>query len=42
MKYASGRAFRQAVETRLKILHRSNGVPMVRLRKQAAFERFIA
>ena len=41
MKYTSGRAFRQALETRLKAIQRSNNIPMVRLRKQVVFERFI-
>ncbi len=41
MKYTSGAAFRQALETRL--VHRSRqGIPLVRLRKIVAFERFLA
>lgn len=41
MKYTSSTAFRQALEIRL--LHRSRqGIPLVRLRKIVAFERFLA
>ena len=41
MKYTSGAAFRQALEARL--LHQSRqGIPLVRLRKIVAFERFLA
>jgi len=42
MKYASGSAFRQALERRLKEIQRIENIPLVRLRKQVAFERFIA
>jgi hypothetical protein len=42
MKYTSGRAFRQALESRLKGLARTENIPLVRLRKQISFERFIA
>jgi hypothetical protein len=42
MKYTSGSAFRQALETRLKAMQRSKNIPIVRLRKHVAFERFIA
>jgi hypothetical protein len=42
MKYTSGRAFRQALEERLKGLKHTENIPLVRLRKQIAFERFIA
>ncbi|MBN1306181.1 MAG: hypothetical protein JXA13_17220 [Anaerolineales bacterium] len=42
MKYTSGSAFRQALEERLKELHHTEKIPLVRLRKQIAFERFIA
>lgn len=42
MKYASGRAFRQALEDRLKKVEGSRNVPLIRLRKHVAFERFIA
>ncbi len=41
MKYKSGAAFRQALETRL--IHESRqGISLVRLRKIVAFERFLA
>jgi hypothetical protein len=41
MKYKSGAAFRQALETRL--VHQSRqGIPLVRLRKIVAFERYLA
>jgi hypothetical protein len=42
MKYTSGSAFRQALEERLTGLHHTENIPLVRLRKQIAFERFIA
>jgi hypothetical protein len=42
VKYQSGRAFRQALEGRLKSLSRQSGLPLVRLRKMVAFERFLA
>jgi hypothetical protein len=42
MKYTSGRAFRQALESRLKDIARKENIPLVRLRKQISFERFIA
>lgn len=41
MKYKSGAAFRQALETRL-VRHSRQGVPLIRLRKIVAFERFLA
>ncbi|MBN1264437.1 MAG: nucleotidyl transferase AbiEii/AbiGii toxin family protein [Anaerolineales bacterium] len=41
-KYSSGRAFRQALETRIKNIQQSENIPLVRLRKQIAFERLIA
>jgi len=42
MKYTSGHAFRQALEDRLKNIHHVKNIPLVRLRKQVAFERFLA
>ena len=42
MKYASGAAFRQALETRLLDLSRDGGGPLVRLRKSVAFDRLLA
>lgn len=42
MKYTSGSAFRQALETRLKAVQSSKNIPLVRLRKQVAFERLMA
>jgi len=42
MKYTSGRDFRQALEDRLKDIYHTGNIPLVRLRKQVAFERFIA
>ena len=42
MKYDTGRAFRQALETRLQGIQHSQNIPLVRLRKQVAFERFMA
>ena len=42
MKYASGRAFRQALEDRLRHQQRESGLPLARLRKTVAFERFLA
>ena len=42
MKYTTGSAFRQALEERIKDIHSESNIPIVRLRKQIAFERFIA
>jgi len=42
MKYATGSAFRQALEERIRDIHAEQNIPIVRLRKQVAFERFIA
>ncbi len=42
MKYASGSAFRQALEERLRRHSLEKGVPLARLRKMAAFERLLA
>jgi hypothetical protein len=41
MKYSSGAAFRQALETQL-VRQSRQGIPLVRLRKIVAFERFLA
>lgn len=40
MKYTSGRAFRQALEVHLREINRTDNIPIIRLRKHAAFERF--
>lgn len=42
MRYQSGAAFRQALESRLLRQSLDTGVPLVRLRKLVAFERFLA
>ena len=42
MKYNSGKPFRQALEVHLKEVQQNKNIPLVRLRKQVAFERFIA
>jgi predicted nucleotidyltransferase component of viral defense system len=42
MKYASGAAFRRALEDRLRTISLETGVPLVRLRKMVAFDRFLA
>jgi predicted nucleotidyltransferase component of viral defense system len=42
MKYASGAAFRRALEDRLRATSLETGVPLVRLRKMVAFDRFLA
>lgn len=42
MKYATGAAFRTALEQRLLAIARQRGVPLVRLRKLVAFERLLA
>jgi hypothetical protein len=42
MKYTSGRAFKQVLGDRLKDIYHTENIPLVRLRKQVAFERFIA
>jgi hypothetical protein len=41
MKYTTGRAFRQALEERIRSIQAEQNIPIVRLRKQVAFERFI-
>lgn len=42
MRYASGAAFRQALETRLRAINRSQRTSLVRLRKSVAFDRLLA
>ncbi len=42
MKYKSGAAFRRALEDRLRIMSLERGVPLVRLRKMVAFDRFLS
>lgn len=42
MRYASGGAFRKALEDRLRAQSLRTGTPLVRLRKMVAFERFLA
>jgi len=42
MKYQSGGAFRRALEERLRTQSLQSGVPLVRLRKMVAFDRFLA
>ena len=42
MRYESGAAFRRALEDRLRTHSLSSGVPLVRLRKVVAFDRFLA
>ncbi|MEZ4593414.1 MAG: nucleotidyl transferase AbiEii/AbiGii toxin family protein [Chloroflexota bacterium] len=42
MKYSSASAFRRALEDRLRQQGLQSGVPLVRLRKMIAFDRFLA
>jgi predicted nucleotidyltransferase component of viral defense system len=42
MKYTDGSALRRALEDRLRAESLSTGIPLVRLRKTVAFERFLA
>jgi len=42
MRYATGTAFRLALEDRLRAQSLASGVPLVRLRKMVAFERLLA
>ncbi len=42
MKYADGKAFRRALEARLRSESLESGVPLVRLRKTVAFDRLLA
>lgn len=42
MKYLSRRAFRRALEDRLRTISIQSGAPLMRLRKMVAFDRFLA
>jgi hypothetical protein len=42
VRYTSASAFRQALESRLQTLSRDEGIAIVRLRKQVAFDRLLA
>ncbi len=42
MKYSNGSAFRRALEDRLRNINIRNGIPLTRLRKIIAFDRFMA
>lgn len=42
MKYGSGAAFRRALEDRLRKQSFHSGVPLTRMRKMIAFDRFLA
>ena len=42
MQYSDGSAFRRALEDRLRNIHMKNEIPLTRLRKIIAFDRFIA
>jgi hypothetical protein len=42
MRYESGAAFRRALEDRLRTMSLEMGVPLVRLRKMVAFDRFLS
>jgi hypothetical protein len=42
MKYQTGGAFRRALEDRLRDQSLATGVPLIRLRKMVAFDRFVA
>jgi len=42
MKYSTGRKFRQALEDRIRNIHQDRNIPLVRIRKEIAFERFLA
>ncbi len=42
MKYSSGAEFRRALEDRLRARSLATGMPLVRLRKMVAFDRFLA
>jgi hypothetical protein len=41
-KYATGAALRAALEARLKQIEKAEGVELQRLRRQVAFDRFLA
>ena len=42
MRYESGAAFRRALEVRLRTMSLETGIPLVRLRKMIAFDRFLS
>lgn len=42
MKYNSASAFRRALEDRLRQQSLQSGIPLVRMRKMIAFDRFLA
>jgi len=42
MKYTSGSAFRRSLEDRLRHQSLEAGIPLIRLRKMVAFDRFLA
>jgi len=42
MKYDSGAAFRRALEDRLRTMSLETGIPLIRLRKMVAFDRFLS
>ena len=42
MRYESGSAFRRSLEDRLRTMSLETGVPLVRLRKMVAFDRFLS
>ena len=42
MRYETGAAFRRALEDRLRTMSLETGVPLVRLRKMVAFDRFLS
>ena len=42
MKYQTGGAFRRALEDRLLENSKRNGIPLIRIRKMVAFDRFLA
>jgi hypothetical protein len=42
MRYLSGAAFRRALEERLRTVSLASSIPLVRLRKMVAFDRFLA
>ena len=42
MEYDSGAAFRRALEDRLRTMSLETGIPLIRLRKMVAFDRFLS
>jgi len=42
VRYKTGAAFRQALGTRIKSISKESGMPLNRLRKLVAFDRFLA